>query len=180
MGVRRKHIRELAEKLLRKHNPKGAPVKVKDIAEALGIEVKLEEVDDDLSGFLYRERKSGRTVIGANANHHKNRQNFTIAHELGHYLLHEGETVHLDSKKPGYTIQLRNPMSSTGEDLSEREANLFAAELLMPATLLEKHLSGKSLDLLEDDTFLRKLAVKYGVSVQTLTIRLDYLFHINH
>ena len=180
MGVRRKHIRELAENLLQKHNPKGVPVHVKTIVEALGIEIKLEEVDDGLSGFLYRERKSGRTIIGANAKHPKNRLNFTIAHELGHFLLHEGETVHLDGPKPGYTIQLRDRTSSTGEELSEREANLFAAELLMPAKFLKNDLRGKSFDLLVDDEFLKKLATKYGVSLQALTIRLDYLGYIDH
>src|SRR5216683_5032250 len=114
MGVRRRHIRALAEKLLDEYCATGAPVDVRKIAEALGIEVKIDPVDDDLSGFLYREPSSGRAVIGVNSNHHPNRRNFTVAHELGHYLLHEAETVHLDSKSSGYTLQLRSPESATG------------------------------------------------------------------
>ena len=180
MGVRRKFIRELAEKLLDQHSPTGAPADVLKIAESLGIEVKTESVDKDLSGFLFREPKSGRAVIGVNSNHHKNRQTFTIAHELGHYLLHEAETVHLDSKSSGYTLQLRSPASATGENINEREANLFAAELLMPARLLEKELRNKDLDLLEDESVLRALAKKCRVSVQALTIRLTNLGYISH
>ncbi|MBI3894355.1 MAG: ImmA/IrrE family metallo-endopeptidase [Acidobacteria bacterium] len=180
MGVRRKYIRDLAEQLIDEYRQRKPPIRVKHIAELLGIEVKLELVDDELSGFLYRDRKSGRTVIGANGNHHANRINFTIAHELGHFLLHEAESVHLDERKPGYTLQLRNANSSTGEDSNEREANLFAAELLMPARYLEKDLKEKNVDLIADDDFLRNLALKYGVSVQALTIRLDYLGYVNH
>jgi Zn-dependent peptidase ImmA (M78 family) len=180
MGVRRKFIRELAEKLLEEHCPNGAPVDVQRIAESLGIEVKREPVDDDLSGFLYREPNTGHAVIGVNANHHENRRTFTIAHELGHFLLHESETVHLDSRSSGYTLQLRSPESATGENINEREANLFAAELLMPAKLLEKELRKKDLDLLEDESVLKALAKKCRVSVQALTIRLHNLGYISH
>lgn len=180
MGVRRKHIRELAERLLSEHCPLGAPVDVRNIAQALGIEVKVEPVDDDLSGFLFREPETGRSVIGVNSTHHANRRNFTIAHELGHFLLHEAETVHLDSKSSGYTLQLRSPESATGENVNEREANLFAAEILMPAKFLERDLRKRDVDLLADEGALKDLARKYKVSVQALTIRLANLGYISH
>jgi Zn-dependent peptidase ImmA (M78 family) len=183
MGVRRKFIRDLAEKLLAKHCPNGAPVHVEAIAEHYGIELKLERVDDDLSGFLYRD-DSGHTIIGANRNHHENRRRFTIAHELGHFLLHEAERVHLDSRTDGYALQLRSPASATGENVNEREANLFAAEVLMPAKLLERDLRAHNLDLLDDDEeglkMLKALAKKYKVSVQALTIRLNNLGYIQY
>lgn len=178
MGVRHQYIRELAEDILNKYHPKALPIEATKIAKALGIEVKVEKVDDDLSGFLLREPKAKRTVIGANASHHINRQRFTIAHELGHYLLHKAEAVHLDDRKLGYMLQWRDANSATGEDINEREANLFAAELLMPANLLEKDLRGKKLDLLGDDSSLKKLATKYAVSIQALTIRLKNLGYI--
>jgi uncharacterized FAD-dependent dehydrogenase len=62
MGIRRKHIRDLTQKLIQKYNPSGVPIDVKRIAKALGIEVKVERVDDNLSGFLLREHKPKRTV----------------------------------------------------------------------------------------------------------------------
>ena len=55
MGVRRKFNRDLAEKLLAKHCPNGAPVQVEVISGHYGIELNLERVDDDLFGFLYRD-----------------------------------------------------------------------------------------------------------------------------
>lgn len=180
MGVRRKFIRDLAEKVLVKYHPREtSPVDPVKIAKALRIEVKLEKVDDDLSGFLYRDPKTNRAIIGANSRHHENRRKFTVAHELGHFLLHKAEKVHLDERKPGgFILQWRDQNSSTGEDLFEREANLFAAELLMPAKALEKDLRNQDVDLLEDEDFLKDLAKKYGVSVQALTIRLNYLGYI--
>ncbi|HSI86103.1 MAG TPA: ImmA/IrrE family metallo-endopeptidase [Candidatus Methylacidiphilales bacterium] len=52
------------------------------------------------------------------------RDNFTIAHELGHYFLHSGE-------KPGYGT---NPIKigRYGTGTVEQQANRFAAALLMP------------------------------------------------
>ncbi|MGH9720702.1 MAG: ImmA/IrrE family metallo-endopeptidase [Bryobacteraceae bacterium] len=57
-------------------------------------------------------------------------------------------------------------------------ANWFAAELLMPARMLERDLRGKNLDLLADDDFLETLAGKYKVSIQALTFRLANLGYI--
>jgi Zn-dependent peptidase ImmA (M78 family) len=180
MAVRKKQIREHVESLLDKHNVKRGPVPVNKIARAFGIEIKLDNVDNELSGFLFRDKKTGRTVIGANKTHHPNRQRFTIAHELGHYLLHEGETVHLDDHGGAFTVNLRDSKSATGEDDGEREANLFAAELLMPARFLEQDLRGQNLDLLGNNDFLDNLADKYEVSVQALTFRLANLDYIEH
>jgi Zn-dependent peptidase ImmA (M78 family) len=109
MAIRRKLIRELVESLLAKHNVKQGEVPVEGIVQSFDIDIKLDKVDDNLSGFLFREKKNRqRSVIGANKSHHRHRQRFTIAHELGHFLLHEGETVHLDEHRNSFTINLRN------------------------------------------------------------------------
>lgn len=179
MAVRKKQIREIVESLLDQHRVRQAPVPVKKLVRAFDIQIKLDEVDDELSGFLFRDRRAGRTVIGVNNSQHPNRQRFTIAHELGHYVLHEGETVHLDHTRNAVAINLRNSESATGENDDEREANLFAAELLMPARFLENDLLGKDLDLLgEEDRLLEDLAKKYKVSTRALTFRLSNLGYI--
>lgn len=178
MAIRRKHVRTLVEQLLEKFNIKKAAVPVETIVESLGIEVRKEAVDQDLSGFLLRIADQGKAIIGVNAAHPPNRVRFTLAHELGHFLLHEGETVHYDGKRLGYTVSLRNAQSSMGIDDNEQEANLFAAELLMPAKFLEKDLQdlrGKDMDLMDDSEALTELAQRYEVSVQALTFRLANL-----
>jgi Zn-dependent peptidase ImmA (M78 family) len=178
MGIRRKHIRTLVENLLAKHDIKRAPVQVDRIATALGIKITLDEVDDNLSGFLLRDKRDGRNVIGANKAHPKNRQRFTVAHELGHFLLHEGELVHLDEEMGSFTVDFRDAVSSKGEDVNEKEANYFAAELLMPEKFLRQDLRGKRLDLFDDGEELQQLARKYKVSTQALTFRLTNLNYI--
>jgi Zn-dependent peptidase ImmA (M78 family) len=178
MAVRRKHVRSLAEGLLSKFDVKhGTAVPVDDIVKALGIDIRKEQVDDDLSGFLFRDVKHKKATIGVNAAHPENRVRFTLAHELGHYLLHEGETLHFDGKKPGFTVSLRSSYSAKGTDDNEKEANLFAAELLMPAKFLERDLRGSNADLL-DENALHSLATKYKVSAQALTFRLANLGYI--
>lgn len=181
MAVRRKQVQDLAEAMLERFKPKlkhGRVICLDKIARDFGIEIIFDEVDDDLSGFLFRDKKNGRIVIGVNKSHHPNRQRFTIAHELGHFLLHEGETVHFDGQRGAFTVNLRNSESAKGESDWEREANLFAAEVLMPAKFLAQDLRGKDLDLLGEDDFLGKLAAKYEVSIQALTFRLANLGYI--
>jgi len=173
--VRRKHIHALVDQLLKEHGVSSAPTPVVEIAKALGADVRFQSGDDDLSGFLYRDRKHKSAIIGVNADHHSNRQNFTAAHELGHFLLHDFDDVHVDRR---FKVWLRNDESSQGTNEEEKEANLFAAEFLMPARFLQKDIEEiGEFDLL-DDNIIEKLAEQYGVSTQAMTFRLTYLGYV--
>lgn len=175
MAIRRKHIRSLVGRTLEAHAIESPPVAVERIAAALGICVQYEPAENELSGFLLRDFIHRKAIIGVNDLHPENRQRFTIAHELGHYLLHEQEKLHVDRR---FQIQLRDGNSSKGESEEEKEANLFAAELLMPASFIQQDLAGvEGLDL-EDDAAIADLAKKYGVSTQAMTFRLAYLGYI--
>ena len=110
-------------------------------------------------------------MIGINQDQATVRKRFTIAHELGHLLLHEHSLVHVDS---GFRVRLRSGQSSEGTDRDEMEANRFAAELLMPIEFLQADLEKQEFDL-ADDSQLRALANRYGVSTQALAIRLNGL-----
>lgn len=173
--VRRKHIRTLVERLLAEHHIRSAPVGVADLAKSMGVEVQETPAEDDLSGFLYRDRNSNSAIIGVNADHHPNRRNFTAAHELGHYLLHDFDDVHVDRD---FKVWLRSEASSQGTDIEEKEANLFAAELLMPARFLKQDVEEIGTIDIMDEEVLQELAAKYGVSTQAMTFRLAYLGYI--
>jgi Zn-dependent peptidase ImmA (M78 family) len=173
--VRRKHIRALAEKLLTEHNVRTGPVDVAKLARAIGVQVQEQPADDDLSGFLYRNRRRKTAVIGVNSTQHVNRRRFTTAHELGHYLLHDFDEVHVDRQ---FKVWLRNEASSQGIDLEEREANLFAAEILMPARFIERDVQKIGMIDLMDEEVIAKLAIKYGVSTQAMMFRLGYLGYV--
>jgi Zn-dependent peptidase ImmA (M78 family) len=73
---------------------------------------------------------------------------------------------------------MRNKASSAGTDLEELEANLFAAELLMPISLLEKDLEKIDVVDLEDEAIVAKLAARYKVSTQAMTFRLANLGYL--
>jgi hypothetical protein len=184
MRVRRKHIRSSVERLLAANSVKSAPVPVEEIVQSLKIEIRKSPAEDSLSGFILRDGATGKATIGVNSSQPRNRQRFTIGHELGHYLLHTGHSVHVDERSAaGLKISLRNEESSDGKNVEEIEANLFAAELLMPASFLQEDLKEYgTLDFLDEgslDDVLQTLAKKYQVSKQSLTYRLVNLEYVH-
>ena len=150
-----------------------APVPVSQIAKAKGARIFVDSLEGDLSGFLYRD--ASHAVIGVNTSHSTARQNFTIAHELGHLLLHDQEALHVDHE---FRVRLRSDVSSQGTDEAEQEANYFAASLLMPKEFIERDLAGQEYVDMYDDDLLEGLARKYGVSAQAFAIRLKTLGYI--
>ncbi len=145
------------------------PVDIRAIAESYNIVIRTRQLDEAVSGLLVV--KNGHATIGVNENHHPNRQRFTIAHEIGHFLLHRSSSQVFIDATP---IFFRDETSSDGSQRQEIEANAFAAELLMPEHLLRQHLVNHPLDALDEDA-VRPLAAKFGVSIQALTIRLTRL-----
>lgn len=178
MSVRRRHIRALAERLLLANRIHTAPVDVHQLAKTIRLDVQFQPADESLSGFILRNRQQRTAIVGVNSNHHPNRQRFTIAHEIGHFLLHDHDDIHVDHTDCGLIVRRRNEDSSKGEDDSEKEANLFAAELLMPATFLEEDVASLECTNLLDEEVLHPLANKYCVSTQALTFRLAYLGYV--
>src|ERR1700730_15467491 len=173
MAIRRRRVESLIEELLDRYDITEAPVPVEQIAKAEGARIFYQSLEDDVSGFLYRDE--AQAVIGVNTHHAPVRQNFTTAHELGHLLLHDQEQLHVDHE---FRVRLRDDVSSQGTDDYEREANFFAGSLLMPRRFLEEDLESVEYVNLLDDDFLYDLARKYGVSVQALVNRLKNLSYI--
>ena len=172
MNMSRAQIRKRVEALLQKHGIKRPPVDVHGLALKLGIRVQMAPTNDDLSGFLLRDPSSGETVIGVNSTHSRARQRFTIAHELGHFHLHQGEALHVDRRGSGFEIHTRNARSKDGSDPKEIEANAFAGELLMPAMFLDEDVLVQGAIDVSDEQKVRRLADRYQVSTTAMSIRL--------
>ena len=166
-------IRKKVDHLLATHEITMPPVDVDGLATALGIMVSRTPTNDDVSGFIYKQ-KDNPTVIGVNSNHHPNRQRFTVAHELGHFFLHDKTEVHVDQ----FVVRLRNTASATGEDRDEIEANRFAAELLMPVRMVSEEISRLQIHDFSDDRAMTQLAKQFQVSVQAMSHRLTGLGYI--
>lgn len=164
-----------ADKILKEQNVIKYPVNIEKIANSLGITVKeIEFSKDEISGALKIKSKSGNPVIAVNKDHHKHRQRFTIAHEIGHFILHNISNTHVDSENTYFRDA--NAVSTT-VDVKELQANQFAAELLMPRDSMIEDLTGeyklKNND--EDLKTIANLAKKYNVSQQAMMIRVGSL-----
>lgn len=122
------------------------------------------------------EFDGGRPVISVNPkqNGYLPRRRFTLAHEIGHYCLHTSSTGE------GFTDS-RRTMSRTATmwDAKEREANQFAADLLMPTKSVFE-IGSRVLD--ENDKrarppmsvpeFTTRMADEFLVSNEAMTYRL--------
>ncbi|MEE9431463.1 MAG: ImmA/IrrE family metallo-endopeptidase [Melioribacteraceae bacterium] len=161
-------IKLLAEKILVKNNIKSLPISLKKIAKNEKITLASIHADDKTSGFLYK--KNEKIIIGYNSEHHPNRQNFTIAHELGHYFLQHFGDFFIDKG----TILFRDERTNNQNYKQEREANKFAAELLLPEDLLLSYIKREKI-VFDDRKEINEMADDFGVSTQALTIRLTNL-----
>lgn len=162
------YLEERAEDLLVKNDLFKAGFNVKKLAKLLKINLKEEVLSDDVSGFFVMT-DSGSTIT-YNKRNGTERKRFTIAHELGHFILHSKEQPIFIDKTP--SVMFRNNSSSTGEDFKEREANAFAASLLMPKRLIEDEISKAPNDF---DKAISYLAKKFEVSQQAMSFRLSNL-----
>ena len=107
------------------------PVNLDYICQELGIKVKK---DQPLGKDGYLVCGNGKKIILVNnqiTNRH--RQNFVIAHELGHFLLHRNQLYSCD-----HISDVGN--QNINSQQQEAEANEFANELLIPSTELAKHI----------------------------------------
>lgn len=152
-----------------------AAVNLNKVANLLNVQILYEDFEDNISGLLVV--KNGKHAIGVNKRHHSNRQRFTIAHEIGHLVLH-----HNDPKKNDIYIDkkwtyFRATEKGQRVDEQEKEANQFAAELLMPDRLVKQLIEKLGLTF-ADENDIPMLAGLLKVSEQALTIRLIDLKHI--
>src|SRR3989338_6821566 len=85
MNSQNKYIEQIAQEALKKTGG-SLPVNVEEVARGYGLEVVEFAFHEKISGLLKKEQG----IIGVNKTHHPVRRRFTIAHELGHFLLGHG------------------------------------------------------------------------------------------
>jgi Zn-dependent peptidase ImmA (M78 family) len=146
----------------------GPPVDVERLAGLRNASVVSDELDKGVSGALLR-RTEGNVIL-VNRDHAHTRQRFTIAHELGHLLLHDGRPVIVDHVVRAH-VNLRDERSSLATDREEIDANQFAANLLMPAPFV-RELVAKMLTRRTGDSVIPGLAKAFDVSEQAMEYRL--------
>jgi Zn-dependent peptidase ImmA (M78 family) len=117
------------------HFRESIPVDVEGLALALGIKVRKAYLSDNISGMI-RKVKEGFEIT-VNARHPETRQRFTLAHEIGHYVLHRSlmGDGNVDDRAYRSDGSVQNNCIGPRE---ETEANKFAANLLMPSEAIKK------------------------------------------
>lgn len=122
-----------ALEILQRYGYTDPPISPFEVAAYLGLSVReivMPVEYRNVSGFI----DLSQHVIFVNKEDPVNRRAFTVAHEVGHYLLHKDEIL---SDPYAYQFLYRDA-TLTNEKALEKEANYFAANLLVPSTMLEK------------------------------------------
>jgi len=125
------------------------PVNVYEIARRLGVEVQKRSFG--VAGEVDPTVSPARITV--NADDSITRQRFTVAHELGHLMLHDPER------------RMRDSTFARRGDIIEEQANDFAASLLIPLWMLEPIVTSFP-------PTARELAALFNVSQNALILQL--------
>ncbi|MFG6625059.1 ImmA/IrrE family metallo-endopeptidase [Sulfitobacter sp. 1A12056] len=158
------------------------PVNLDKLVDFLGVTVR-EDFDFDmmgLSGTILWSKDRSTADIWINPLDSEQRRRFTLSHELGHLFKH---------MLPSYTDREKAEEFRDGPvqfyrdgkiSAEEREANQFAAQLLMPSemvrqyakVLADKHRKPSGKVGLSKDAFVSEMAKDFNVSKQAMEFRL--------
>lgn len=149
-----------------------APIEIKEILEILGIPFsqKPNFAQIKLDGKISIENDEPFIWSNPLKTKIKERLRFTLAHELGHFLLHMAP----ENSKEGFTDKNISFNRDDNWDHKEMEANSFAAQLLMPSELITKHIKDilKKTPDIERVDLIEELASIFQVSSIAMKYRL--------
>lgn len=145
-------VRKKARQLLKDAGITKSPILLNEVIKYVHSRYKVDVIGaslpEEIDGLSVEY--NGTSNIGYNQNKHPHRIRFTLAHEIAHIIL-------------GHV----NPLNGRGlqqSKVDEKEADEFAAELLMPKDLIKKDL--------ESGINAKLLSGKYWVSEEAFWIRL--------
>lgn len=129
---------------------------LEEVARVLGTQIIQADLPQEILGLYVANTEAHHSVILVNRNsRNEGAQRFTICHELGHYLLHS-DSAFLCGYKEIYEHT----------QATEAEANTFAAELLMPISLMREMLSRKF-----NSSTVVEVATRFNCSIEAATRR---------
>ncbi len=162
-------VRSAAELLYSKFETHGK-VPIVDIVNALGFKIYTQDLPENVGGYIaIGDKAIDKTghdkIIVVNNNSKYNRQRFTLAHELGHYLLDP-------NARDGAAFY---DAFEDDENNSEMELmiNRFAAELLIPAPCFVERYKRKSMHKLSKYEQYKDLAEFFSVPITSVERRFN-------
>jgi Zn-dependent peptidase ImmA (M78 family) len=151
-----------ALQLLQENGLSEPPIDPVLIAQGLGLTVSFVRFDGDSDQTVSGYYDCETNAIVVNKQESPLRQTFTVAHELGHKVLHQ-EWARSDN----YRVLLRDPSKVEWNPI-ELEANAFAANLLMPRAMMDDYYNLP----------VEQISRLFAVSVPAVKKRLSFLYGI--
>nr|WP_246742849.1 ImmA/IrrE family metallo-endopeptidase [Rhodomicrobium vannielii] len=133
------------------------------MANDFGLSIFESDLANGVSGAIIRDetyKTPSGFVIFVNSKEAYVRQRFTAAHEIGHFVLHKDKIG--NGIEDNYLLR-----SSELSTATEREANKFAADILMPYDLIESYVA-------QGVSTVPALAKLFEVSEIAMAIRLGH------
>lgn len=152
------------------------PVNIEAIIRSFDIELdKNSNLPEGVLGEISKE--SDRYKISIKKTDHYYRKRFTMAHELGHFVLHKDKIGNgIDDSSENYRPVRR--IDNVAGELEEKEANNFAANILMPEDLVVQYAKERGVFVGnedEKDAALQEIATAFQVSKTAMRIRIEGL-----
>lgn len=114
-------------------------------------------------------RGNSKTLIKINSEiQFEERKRFTIAHEIGHFLLHSKLELEVHNENYNTLNWYNTALHQAKKGIQEWEANDFASELLMPEELIRKETFRKKFS----PELLKELSLKFKTSLTSTIYRL--------
>jgi len=137
------------------------PIDLVELVRRCGGDVN--EIDlDGCAGLILRDGQYWGILLRASDSHRRRR--FTLAHELGHFCIPSHERAAISCVSPEI-------IRGDGPKSTEREANEFAVELLMPRRVITPTLGHGAINLHRSTA----LSDQFDVSTVSATLRLSEL-----
>lgn len=165
-------ISQLVDDILAKTDLTSIPVQVTSIAKYYGFQVLEMPLEENCSGMIMVDDEHGikgldtNKAIVVNSKDMNQRKRFTVAHELGHYLLEGQEKVCFGHRDIGdYSAR-------------ERDANHFASELLMPESKIRGFIKEYEDSIWGDipgSFYIDSVSNHFNVSKSAAKVRLEKL-----
>lgn len=162
--VRRSYCKAEANKLLQKLWVQAPDeIDLESLAHMAG-KLRIEEGGlENADGRIVANASSGIIRVKPGMNH--GRRQFTIAHEIGHYILHPREGLDREDISTNFTLW--------NDRSEETEANVFAAELLMPEFLFRPLAAKRAPSI----ALVDRLAAAFSTSVMATAFQyVNYTF----
>lgn len=138
------------------------PVRVGELAQKLGLDVFRSPLPPKISGMIRPKVDGVGYEIRVNKYEVPERQRFTLAHEIAHFLLHKSDI------RAGVvdSVMYRSALTSR----KEAEANRVAADIVMPMGAVRRELL--ALGGIPTEEVAKELALRFKVSLPAMRVRL--------